>query len=74
MLQEILLTPEQINQLIQFIKDGKYSYACVLLLRFFGENPLHYIPQRTYSRLMKENQPDSGVTASNTSKSMSFKR
>jgi hypothetical protein len=72
--QTVELTPEQINQLIQFINEGKYSYACVILLRFFGENPLHYIPQRTYSRLMKEHQKDSGVTASNTSKNLSLKR
>jgi hypothetical protein len=26
-------------------------------LRCIGYNPLHYIPQRTYSRLIKENNP-----------------
>jgi hypothetical protein len=39
MLQAVELTPEQINQLIQFINEGKYSWTCVLLLRFLGENP-----------------------------------
>ncbi|MBD2628655.1 HetP family heterocyst commitment protein [Trichormus variabilis] len=49
------ITPEELNQIIETIADGKYSWACVLILRFIGYNPLHYIPQRTYSRLMKEN-------------------
>jgi hypothetical protein len=39
MLQAVELTPEQINQLIQFINEGKYSWTCVLFLRFLGENP-----------------------------------
>jgi hypothetical protein len=50
-----LITPEELNQVLEAIADGRYSWACVLILRFIGYNPLHYIPQRTYSRLMKEN-------------------
>lgn len=50
------LTSEQLNQVIEAITDGRYSWACVLILRFVGHNPLHFIPQRTYSRLMKENK------------------
>ncbi|MBD2663487.1 heterocyst formation protein HetP-like protein [Richelia sinica FACHB-800] len=49
------ITPEQFNQIIEAIADGKYSWACVLILRFIGYNPIHYIPQRTYSRLIKDN-------------------
>lgn len=49
------LSPEQINQIIEVILAGKYSWACVLLLRFVGYNPLQYIPYRTYNRLLKEN-------------------
>ncbi|NET07415.1 MAG: HetP family heterocyst commitment protein [Symploca sp. SIO2B6] len=49
------LSSEQFNQIVEAILDGKYSWACVLLLRFAGYNPLHYIPYRTYSRLNKEN-------------------
>ena len=49
------INPEQFNQLIEAIIAGKYSWACVLLLRFAGYNPLHYIPYRTYNRLLKEN-------------------
>jgi hypothetical protein len=46
---------EQFNQVIEAILDGKYSWACVLILRSAGYNPLHYIPYRTYNRLSKDN-------------------
>lgn len=49
------MEPEQFTQVIEAILAGKYSWACVLILRFAGYNPLHYIPYRTYNRLMKEN-------------------
>ena len=49
------MLPEKLDQIIDAIVDGKYSWACVLLLRSNGLNPLHYIPYRTYNRLMKEN-------------------
>ncbi len=47
--------PEQFDQVVEAIIAGKYSWACVLMLRFVGYNPLHYIPYRTYNRLLKEN-------------------
>ncbi|AFY48708.1 hypothetical protein Nos7524_2892 [Nostoc sp. PCC 7524] len=67
------ITIEQLNQIIEAITDGRYSWACVLMLRFVGYNPLHFIPQRTYSRLMKENRQvpsiqisqDSHISSSN---------
>lgn len=46
---------EQLNQIIEAILAGKYSWACFLLLRCTGYDPLHYIPYRTYNRLVKEN-------------------
>ncbi|AUT00510.1 HetP family heterocyst commitment protein [Aliinostoc sp. HNIBRCY26] len=46
---------EQIEQIIKAIIAGKYSWACVLLLRFFGYNPMEYMPYRTYIRLLKNN-------------------
>jgi hypothetical protein len=46
---------EHFDQVVEAIIAGKYSWACVLMLRFFGYNPLHYIPYRTYNRLIKEN-------------------
>ncbi|MEH1965578.1 MULTISPECIES: HetP family heterocyst commitment protein [unclassified Nostoc] len=49
------ISPEQLDQVIEAITDGRYSWACVLILRFVGCNPPHYIPQRTYSRLKKDN-------------------
>lgn len=52
------MTPDQFVQVVDAILAGKYSWACVLILRFAGYNPLHYIPYRTYNRLMKENRPD----------------
>jgi hypothetical protein len=47
--------PEQFDQVVEAILAGKYSWACVLMLRFVGYNPMHYIPYRTYNRLLKEN-------------------
>lgn len=49
------MSPEQFTQIVDAILEGKYSWACVLILRFAGYNPLHYIPYRTYNRLAKEN-------------------
>lgn len=49
------ISTEQLNQIVEAILLGKYSWACVLLLRCVGYNPLHYIPYRTYNRLIKEN-------------------
>jgi hypothetical protein len=49
---------EQFDQVVEAILAGKYSWACVLMLRFAGYNPLHYIPYRTYNRLLKENPPE----------------
>lgn len=49
------VNPQQIDQIVEAILAGKYSWACVLMLRIVGYNPLHYIPYRTYNRLLKEN-------------------
>ncbi|MDJ0902278.1 MAG: HetP family heterocyst commitment protein [Xenococcus sp. MO_188.B8] len=51
-----VMTTEQFNQIVEAIISGKYSWACVLILRFAGYNPLHYIPYRTYNRLLKDNR------------------
>ena len=51
-----VMTNEQFNQVVDAILSGKYSWACLLILRFSGYNPLHYIPYRTYNRLMKTNR------------------
>jgi hypothetical protein len=49
------MTPEQFDQVVEAILAGKYSWACVLILQAAGYNPLHYIPYRTYNRLLKDN-------------------
>ena len=49
-----IMTQEQFELVVDAILAGKYSWACVLILRFGGYNPLHYIPYRTYNRLMKQ--------------------
>jgi len=50
-----VMTEEKFDLIVEAILAGKYSWACVLILRFSGHNPLDYIPYRTFNRLMKEN-------------------
>ena len=57
------IAPEQFNRIIEAIADGRYSWACVLILRCIDYNPIHYSPQRTYSRLIKENRQDPGTAS-----------
>ena len=49
------MSEDQFFQVVGAIVDGKYSWACLLILKFSGYNPLHYIPYRTYNRIMKDN-------------------
>ena len=51
------MTTEEFNEIVTAIVVGKYSWACVLILRVAGYNPLHYLPYRTYKRLVKDNSP-----------------
>lgn len=55
------MKPQQFDKVVEAILAGKYSWACVLMLRFAGYNPLHYIPYRTYNRLLKENSQASRI-------------
>lgn len=50
------MTAEQFDQVVTAIVEGKYSWACVLILRYAGYNPAHYLPYRTYKRLIKDNR------------------
>jgi hypothetical protein len=50
-----VMTMEQLDRIVDAILDGKYSWACLLILQSVGYNPMHYIPYRTYNRLIKEN-------------------
>jgi hypothetical protein len=54
--EDKVMNPEQFERLVTAILEGKYSWACVLILRFAGYNPAHYIPYRTYKRLIKSNR------------------
>lgn len=49
------MTSEEFDQVIEAIASGRYSWACILILQIAGYNPLHYLPYRTYRRLIKEN-------------------
>jgi hypothetical protein len=51
-----VMLPEHIDQIIIAILETRYSWACVLMLRYSGCNPLKYIPDRTYRRLCRENK------------------
>ncbi len=70
-----VMTTEQFDRIVDAILSGKYSWACLLILRFAGYNPLHYIPYRTYNRIMKDNcqqnnsQPKSTTLKSRTKSS-----
>ena len=50
------ITPEQIDLIIAAVLDGKYSWACVLILRSYGYDPAQYLPYGTYNRLLKANR------------------
>jgi hypothetical protein len=65
--QDKVMTCEQFSQVVEAILSGKYSWACVLILRFAGYNPLHYIPYRTYNRLIKTNRLENRSVQSNQS-------
>lgn len=56
------MSPEQFDRVVDAILQGKYSWACVLILLNVGYNPLDYIPYRTYNRLLKDNQSSSGYS------------
>lgn len=59
------MSAEQFDQVVTAIVEGKYSWACVLILRCAGYNPAHYLPYRTYKRLIKENRLQTTETQNN---------
>jgi hypothetical protein len=63
---QVGIKPEQLDEIISAILSGKYSWACFLLLRCTGYNPLDYIPYRTSNRLLKENSQISKSSQSET--------
>lgn len=50
------LDAEQLSEITEAILEGKYSWACFLLLRDLGYEPSEYIAYRTYYRLLKEHR------------------
>ncbi|NEO90650.1 MAG: HetP family heterocyst commitment protein [Moorea sp. SIO3G5] len=60
------LDPEKISLIEEAIRDRKYSWACVLMLRYLGLNPLEYIPSRTYCRLRRDNEKMDSLNQSTT--------
>jgi hypothetical protein len=49
------MNKKQVEEVIKAILARQYSWACVLMLRFNGYDPVDYIPYRTYIRLLKKN-------------------
>lgn len=68
---QVGIKPEQLDEIISAILAGKYSWACFLLLRCTGYNPLDYIPYRTSNRLLKENSQISKSSKSETQPALS---
>lgn len=64
-----VVNSEQVAQIIEAIIAGKYSWACVLLLRFSGYEPSHLIPYNTYNRILKQNMDSNKLSTQGTLKS-----
>lgn len=67
------MNKKQVEEVIEAILARKYSWACVLILRFHGYDPVDYIPYRTYIRLLKDNyQLQKKDTSDTTAKTVDF--
>ncbi|MGB3757262.1 MAG: HetP family heterocyst commitment protein [Rivularia sp. (in: cyanobacteria)] len=60
------MNKKEVEEVVKTILARKYSWACVLILRFHGYDPVDYIPYRTYIRLLKENYRIQSNDAENT--------
>ncbi len=66
---------KQVEEVIKAIISRKYSWACVLILRFHGYDPVDYIPYRTYIRLLKENyQVNNNETKDTADRAVDFRK
>lgn len=65
------MSEEDFALIIDAILNGKYSWACVLILKNAGYEPGHYIPYRTLNRLIKENGFPSSAASRQSAKSKS---
>ncbi len=69
------MNKKEVEEVVKTILARKYSWACVLILRFHGYDPVDYIPYRTYIRLLKENYRIQSNDAENTvNKSVNIRR
>ena len=65
---------KQVEEVVKAILTRKYSWACVLILRFHGYDPVDYIPYRTYIRLLKENyQVNNNETKDTADRAVDFR-
>lgn len=68
------MNKKQVEEVVETILARKYSWACVLILRFHGYDPVDYIPYRTYIRLLKENYlPQNKETKDTANKSVDIR-
>lgn len=52
----VTISKKAVEDFIEAVIFGKYSWACVIIFKSLGYNPLDYIPYRTYNRLLKESK------------------
>jgi hypothetical protein len=63
----ISISKEKLDEFIEAVLNGKYSWACVIIFKAVALNALDYIPYRTYNRLLKENKSNETLTTGMTS-------
>jgi hypothetical protein len=62
------MQPESLDQIVNAILDKRYSWACVLMLRQAGCNPVNYLPERTYRRLDSAHRSAAALSAKKSAK------
>lgn len=62
------ISDDKMEKIIDAVIDGKYSYACLIMLEEAGYDPTHYIPYRTYNRLQKQHQANYQSAQKSTTK------
>jgi hypothetical protein len=50
-----ILEDSHFQEILKAIILGKYAWACVLFLHFFGCDPLEYMSVEVYDKLVQEN-------------------
>jgi len=52
----LVISQDKMDKIIDAVIDGKYSYACLIMLEEAGYDPAQYITYRTYNRLQKQHR------------------